>query len=51
MSEIGIAVSKRVRAAVVDNFRSFTLKSLGAGKEALSALVELTSAPNTPGQC
>jgi DNA-binding transcriptional LysR family regulator len=29
MSEIGIAVSKRFRAAVVDNFRSFALKSLG----------------------
>jgi DNA-binding transcriptional LysR family regulator len=29
MSEIGIAVSKRVRAAVVDNFRSFALKNLG----------------------
>jgi DNA-binding transcriptional LysR family regulator len=32
-SEIAIAVSKRVRAAVVDNFRSFALKNLGrAGK-------------------
>jgi DNA-binding transcriptional LysR family regulator len=29
MSEIGIVVSKRVRAAVVDNFRSFALKHLG----------------------
>jgi DNA-binding transcriptional LysR family regulator len=29
MSEIGIAVSKPVRAAVVDNFRSFALKKLG----------------------
>jgi DNA-binding transcriptional LysR family regulator len=29
LSEIGIAVSKRVRAAVVDNFRSFALKKLG----------------------
>jgi DNA-binding transcriptional LysR family regulator len=28
ISEIGIAVSKRFRAAVVDNFRSFALKSL-----------------------
>jgi len=28
MSEIGIAVSKRFRAAVVDNFRSFALKNL-----------------------
>ena len=33
MSEIGIAVSRRFRAALVDNFRSFALKSLGiAGK-------------------
>jgi DNA-binding transcriptional LysR family regulator len=29
MCEIGIAVSKRFRAAVVDNFRSFALKTLG----------------------
>jgi DNA-binding transcriptional LysR family regulator len=29
MSEIGIAVSKRFRAAVVDNFRSFAINSLG----------------------
>jgi DNA-binding transcriptional LysR family regulator len=29
MSEIGIAVSKRFRAAVVDNFRSLVLKELG----------------------
>jgi DNA-binding transcriptional LysR family regulator len=29
MSEIAMAVSKRVRAAVVDNFRSFALKKLG----------------------
>jgi hypothetical protein len=29
MSEIGIAVGKRFRAAVVDNFRSFALKTLG----------------------
>jgi DNA-binding transcriptional LysR family regulator len=29
MSEIGIAVSKRFRAAVVDDFRSFALKTLG----------------------
>jgi hypothetical protein len=29
LSEIGIAVSKRVRAAVVDNFRSFALEKLG----------------------
>jgi DNA-binding transcriptional LysR family regulator len=28
-SEIGIAVGKRFRAAVVDNFRSFALKALG----------------------
>src|SRR5271168_3748908 len=30
MSEIGIAVSKRFRTAVIDNFRSFALKSLAA---------------------
>ena len=29
MSEIGMAVSKRFRTAVVDNFRSFALKRLG----------------------
>ena len=29
MSEIGLAVGKRFRAAVVDNFRSFALKNLG----------------------
>jgi DNA-binding transcriptional LysR family regulator len=29
MSEIGLAVSKRFRAPVVDNFRSFALKHLG----------------------
>jgi hypothetical protein len=29
ISEIAIAVSKRFRAPVVDNFRSFTLRSLG----------------------
>ena len=29
MSEIGIAVGKRFRAALVDNFRSFALKNLG----------------------
>jgi DNA-binding transcriptional LysR family regulator len=32
ISEIGIAVSKRVRAAVVDNFRSFALKKLGRAR-------------------
>ena len=32
MSEIGIAVSKRVRAEVVDNFRFFALKSLGRAR-------------------
>jgi DNA-binding transcriptional LysR family regulator len=36
-SEIGIAVSKRFRAAVVDNFRSFALKSLGHSRNALYA--------------
>jgi DNA-binding transcriptional LysR family regulator len=34
MSEIGIAVSKRFRAAVVDNFRSFALKNLGHSRSA-----------------
>jgi DNA-binding transcriptional LysR family regulator len=29
MSEIGLAAGKRFRAAVVDNFRSFALESLG----------------------
>jgi DNA-binding transcriptional LysR family regulator len=33
--EIGIAVSKRFRAAVVDNFRSFALKTLGHSMRAL----------------
>jgi len=37
MSEIGIAVSKRVRAAVVDNFRSFTLKNLGRARNSSHA--------------
>ena len=32
--EIGIAVSKRFRAAVVDNFRSFALRTLGHSKHA-----------------
>ena len=32
MSEIGIAVSKRVRAAVVDNFRCFALRNLGRAR-------------------
>ena len=35
MCEIGIAVSKRFRAAVVDNFRSFALKTLGHSMRAL----------------
>ena len=35
MSEIGIASSKRVRAAVVDNFRSFALKKLSQARNAL----------------
>jgi DNA-binding transcriptional LysR family regulator len=34
MSEIGIAVSKRFRTAVVDNFRSFALKTLGHSRHA-----------------
>ena len=33
--EIGIAVSKRFRATVVDNFRSFALKTLGHSMRAL----------------
>jgi DNA-binding transcriptional LysR family regulator len=37
MSEIAVAVSKRVRAAVVDNFRSFALKKLGRASNSLSA--------------
>ena len=37
MSEIGIAVSKGFRAAVVDNFRSFALKKLGHSRNALHA--------------
>ena len=32
MCEVGIAVSKRFRAEVVDNFRSFTLKELGLSR-------------------
>jgi len=36
MSEIGIAVSKRFRTAVVDNFRSFSLEKLGPFKEPLT---------------
>jgi len=32
MSEIGIVVSKPVRASVVDNFKSFALKKLGRAK-------------------
>ena len=35
--EIGIAVSKRFRTAVVDNFRSFALKTLGHSRNALYA--------------
>jgi DNA-binding transcriptional LysR family regulator len=35
MSEIGMAVSKRFRAAVVDNFRSLALKELGPGRTSL----------------
>jgi DNA-binding transcriptional LysR family regulator len=34
MSEIGIAINKRFRAAPVDNFRSFVLKHLGHSKNA-----------------
>jgi DNA-binding transcriptional LysR family regulator len=35
MSEIGIVVSKRVRASVVDNFRSLALEKLGRGRNSL----------------
>ncbi len=35
MSEIGIAVSKRFRTAVVDNFRSLALKESGPGRTSL----------------
>jgi DNA-binding transcriptional LysR family regulator len=35
MSEIGMAVSKQFRAAVVDNFRSFALEKLGLSRNAL----------------
>ena len=44
MSEIGIVVSKRVRAAVVDNFRSFALKNLGQARKSLSANRSLRAA-------
>jgi DNA-binding transcriptional LysR family regulator len=37
MSEIAIVVSKRVRTAIVDNFRSFTLKKLVRAKNSLYA--------------
>jgi DNA-binding transcriptional LysR family regulator len=37
MCEIAIAVSKRFRTAVVDNFRSFALKTLGHSRNALNA--------------
>jgi DNA-binding transcriptional LysR family regulator len=37
MSEIAIVVSKHVRAAVVDNFRTFALKKLGRARNCLSA--------------
>jgi DNA-binding transcriptional LysR family regulator len=37
MSEIGIAASKRVRAAVVDNFRSFALTKLSRARNSLHA--------------
>ena len=33
MCEVGVAVSKRFRAAVVDNFRSFALKNLGHSRK------------------
>jgi len=36
-SEIAMVVSKHVRAAVVDNFRSFALKNLGRARKSLPA--------------
>ena len=38
MSEIGMAVRKGTRAPVVDNFRSFALKSLGRARNARPSL-------------
>jgi DNA-binding transcriptional LysR family regulator len=35
--DIGIAVSKRFRTPVVDNFRTFALKNLGRTRNSLSA--------------
>jgi DNA-binding transcriptional LysR family regulator len=37
MSEIGMVVGKRVRAAVVDNFRCFAIKKLGRARNSLYA--------------
>jgi DNA-binding transcriptional LysR family regulator len=37
MSEIGIAVSKGIRSAVVENFRTFTLEKLGRSGKSLRA--------------
>jgi hypothetical protein len=37
MSEIGIAVSKGVRPAVIDNFRLFALEKLGRARKSLRA--------------
>src|SRR5882724_526972 len=37
MSEIGMAVSKGVRPAIVDNFRSFALEKLGRARKSLRA--------------
>src|SRR5271168_111793 len=37
MSEIGMAVRKGVRPAVVDNFRSFALEKLGRGRKSFRA--------------
>jgi DNA-binding transcriptional LysR family regulator len=37
MCEIGIAVSKRFRTAVIDNFRSFALQTLGRSRSKLCA--------------
>ena len=37
MSEIGIAVSKGVRPAVIDNFRFCALEKLGRARKSLRA--------------
>ncbi len=51
MSEIALVVSKRVRAAVVDNFRIFCAERVRSGEELFIRSSKLTPAPNTPAQC